>query len=522
MPRAKTPVKKPTRSPSPAPSKRGKSPGTTPNKRAKSPSTTPRRRRKTAVASPSPANHVPVSMITEHVSEEMEFGGTFGCLCLIVWSHYILLYFWYCYEVADGQMVIPKSLDSLQEHWGKFLVLLSATWGNVIGRPGMITWSLYFAFFVVQIVLAAVAPGYTTYGLPRNGHRLIYHCNGYACYYFCLWGLFLSHYFNVIPLEYFAEHIGEFLLSSIIIGDITSVYWYLYGLYYASSENTSTGNVIYDFFMGTVLYPRIGEVDIKMVAEARWSWLTLFILTLSCAAKQYKEMGFVTKEMGVLVLAHWLYSNATVKGEQCIPATWDMFQEKFGWMLNFWNITGVPFLYSFQSFYILKHGKTLSSTLSVPYVVFLYGLLLLGYFIFDTANSQKALYKNPKTGDRNLFPKLPWGRINEPVQCIETPRGKLLVDGWYRYARKAQYTGDIIMALVWGLACGFDSLLPYFYVTFFTCMINHRQIRDEIKCSEKYGEHWKIYVQKVPNVFIPSFSIITDLLKSSDPKEKKN
>ena len=55
--------------------------------------------------------------------------------------------------------------------------------------------------------------------------------------------------------------------------------------------------------------------------------------------------------------------------------------------------------------------------------------------------------------------------------------GNLLVDGWYRYARKMQYTGDIMMALSWGLACGFGSSLPYFYALFFTCMIIHRQIR---------------------------------------------
>ena len=101
-----------------------------------------------------------------------------------------------------------------------------------------------------------------------------------------------------------------------------------------------TGIVIYDFFMGTVLYPRIGEVDIKMIAECRWSWLTLMILTMSCAMKQYENLGYVSREMGVMLVAHWLYSNATVKGEHYIPCTWDMFHEKFGWMLNFWNITG--------------------------------------------------------------------------------------------------------------------------------------------------------------------------------------
>ena len=101
-----------------------------------------------------------------------------------------------------------------------------------------------------------------------------------------------------------------------------------------------TGIIIYDFFMGTVLYPRIGEVDIKMIAECRWSWLTLMILTMSCAMKQYENLGYVSREMGVMLVAHWLYSNATVKGEHYIPCTWDMFHEKFGWMLNFWNITG--------------------------------------------------------------------------------------------------------------------------------------------------------------------------------------
>jgi len=75
-----------------------------------------------------------------------------------------------------------------------------------------------------------------------------------------------------------------------------------------------------------------------MVAECRWSWLTLFILTLAAARKQYNDTQAVSPEMGLMILAHWLYSNATVKGEHYIPCTWDMFHEKFGWMLNFWYV----------------------------------------------------------------------------------------------------------------------------------------------------------------------------------------
>jgi hypothetical protein len=77
------------------------------------------------------------------------------------------------------------------------------------------------------------------------------------------------------------------------------------------------------------------------------------------------------------------------------------------------------------------------------------------------------------------FPQVWWGILDEPIPYIKTPKGNLLVGGWYAFARKMQYTGDIIMATTWGLACGFASPLPYFYATFFTSMIIHRQSRDE-------------------------------------------
>ena len=76
--------------------------------------------------------------------------------------------------------------------------------------------------------------------------------------------------------------------------------------------------------------------------------------------------------MGFMILAHGLYTNACMKGEECIPTTWDIFYEKFGWMLIFWNYVGVPFVYCFQSFYILKNNPQNSGwymaalTVSVP------------------------------------------------------------------------------------------------------------------------------------------------------------
>ena len=38
----------------------------------------------------------------------------------------------------------------------------------------------------------------------------------------------------------------------------------------------------------------------------------------------------------------------SAKGEECIPQTWDMFHEKWGFMVIFWNFSGVPFVSSSQ------------------------------------------------------------------------------------------------------------------------------------------------------------------------------
>ncbi len=425
----------------------------------------------------------------------------------------------YCLETNNGQMIIPLSVDSLKEHVSAAIHLIMTK-----GIPSTITWTAYFFFFFVQILLAMILPGVLMEGLPTapKGERLKYLCNGYACYYLCLFGLFLVHYLGIFPLTYLADNYGECLVASMIIGDVTSILWYIFGLIVADEYNgraALTGNWVYDMFMGSILYPRIGIVDIKMVAECRWSWITLMMITLSCAVKQYETTGTISPNMWFMLTAHYLYSNATAKGEHCVPCTWDMFHENFGWMLNFWNVCGVPFLYCFQSLYILRNQTLISSYYPTPLIVFNFIMLFIAYYIFDTANSQKANIKIKIK--RNTFPQLPWAILEDPIRYIKTPKGNLLIDGWYAFARKMQYTGDILMALSWGLACGFDSPLPYFYVTFFTSMIIHRQGRDEARCLEKYGEHWKEYTKAVPNVFIPSLSFFTFLFTGKYPDALK-
>src|SRR5262249_53636430 len=104
---------------------------------------------------------------------------------------------------------------------------------------------------------------------------------------------------------------------------------------------------------------------------------------------------------------------------------------------------------------------------------------------------------------RRTFPQLPWGTLKDPSSLATRNGSRLLVDGWYRYARKIHYTADTVMALSWGLICGFRHFLPYFYVVFFPLMITHRYLRDRARMRAKYGEDFDAYCKRVPYVFIP-------------------
>jgi protein-S-isoprenylcysteine O-methyltransferase Ste14 len=59
------------------------------------------------------------------------------------------------------------------------------------------------------------------------------------------------------------------------------------------------------------------------------------------------------------------------------------------------------------------------------------------------------------------------------------------------------------MSLSWCMACGFDSVIPYFYCIYFAILLIHRAQRDDEACSKKYGKDWEKYKRSVPAKFIP-------------------
>jgi len=184
-----------------------------------------------------------------------------------------------------------------------------------------------------------------------------------------------------------------------------------------------------------------------------------------------------------------------------------MYYEKWGFMLIFWNLAGVPLSYCHCTLYLANHlDEVQSYPFRTPLLVLLFTSYLFMYWIWDTTNSQKNRFRAQERGtlvERKTFPQLPWQTVKNP-RVIKTKSGdSILADGWYGKARKIHYTCDFYFALTWGLITGFNSPFPWFYPVFFGCMIVHRAYRDIQRCKIKYGESWTEYEKLVPYLFIP-------------------
>ncbi len=431
-------------------------------------------------------------MRAERERSELEFGGGWGALAIVVGSHLLLYYLWLALRYHHGAPFVP----SLHECWTQIASGASPTWHAA---------AIYFAFLAFELILAYTMPGVAVKGLPvpsENGVQHTYLCNGAASWYVTLAVVALLHFTGWFRLTELADQLGPMLTVAVFFGNFVAVATYVLAVV-AKRQTRMSGNVVYDFFMGAILNPRIGRVDMKFFTEIRVSWILLFLLTLGAAAKQVELRGALSPSMLFMIVAHGLYTNACMKGEECIPTTWDIFHEKWGWMLIFWNLVGVPWFYSFNSYYlVVSDAPSAPAWLVAP----LFVVLFAAYYVWDSAQSQKNRFRMQERGTfvrRRTFPQLPWGTLENPRFITTARGGTLLVDGWWAYARKIHYTADIVMATSWALACGFGSILPYIYPIFFVGMIMHRAQRDEARCRVKYGPDWDRYLEAVPYRFIP-------------------
>lgn len=253
-------------------------------------------------------------------SGQFEFGGSFGTLAMMIGFPLLMYYMWIGATYYDGKFPVRSEGQT----FGEFFAHL----GHLCYQgafPSLKAWTIYWTFFIFEGVCYILLPGITILGRPLahlGGKQLPYYCSAVSSFYVTLVGAVLLHVTGIFKLSTIIDEFGPLMSVAIISGFLVSFIAYFSALY-RGAQHRMTGYPIYDFFMGAELNPRMfGTLDFKMFFEVRLPWYILLLLTMSAAARQYEVYGYVSGEIGFLLMAHFLYANACSKGEECIISTW--------------------------------------------------------------------------------------------------------------------------------------------------------------------------------------------------------
>lgn len=403
------------------------------------------------------------------------FGGTAGALVLTIVLPLVTFYLWAAVFLHNGSLWVPASVTEL-------LAMFPA--------PTLEALAIVAAWFAVQAALYAWLPGKVVDGRPaEHGEQAEYRLNGLLAF-----GVTVVLLVAALALDLFSpvkvlDQLGAMLTIAALLCFALSAWAYVLGRRRGKLER-STGEPIYDFFMGTVLNPKFGRHDMKFFLESRIGMGTWGALAIIMPAAQLQVAGSMSTAMIVVSICQLIYIVDFFVFESNLLSMMDIIEENLGFMLVSGFIIWMPFNFTLQQQYILVENPSLS----VGAAVVLVALNMAGYYIFRSSNLQKQKFREDPT--RPI-----WGKA---AKFMDTKRGtKLLLSGWWGLARHTNYMGDLMMALAWCMTCGFDSVVPYFYFIYFLPLLLNRERRDNDMCKRKYGDDWDRYCEKVPYRIVP-------------------
>ncbi|XP_061610285.1 delta(14)-sterol reductase LBR isoform X4 [Phyllopteryx taeniolatus] len=411
------------------------------------------------------------------VSNQLDFGGKIGAyfwlLFLPSWVLFVVLQV----NLDDPSLInFPPPLPPLEAFWE----------ARALGF--VVLWILF------QVLLYILPVGKLSEGMPlMSGERLKYRTNGFFAIVTSA-AVVAAAVYQGVDVTYVHSHFLQLAVATFFLSVLLSVYLYIRSRYAPPDQQAlggSSGNVIYDFFKGHELNPRIQNFDLKFFCEMRPGLIGWCLINFAFALAEMKQQGLDTPSYAMILVnvCQLIYVVDGLWNEEAILTTMDLMHDGFGFMLAFGDLVWVPFTYTLQAYYLVSHPNPLSLSAVAAIVL----LKLIGFYIFRKSNSEKnAFRRNPSD------PKLSY------LKTIPTATGKsLLVSGWWGVVRHPNYLGDLIMALAWSIPCGFGHLLPWYYMIYFIILLVHRDSRDMSDCRRKYGSAWDEYCRTVRYRIVP-------------------
>ena len=403
-----------------------------------------------------------------------EFMGPVGCLLLTIMLPSVVVMLYLLCNREQCSLYLPKNLPHLSKFW----------------HPN--AYVLFLVWFVFQALLYIAPLGRVVKGAKLNdGSRLDYRMNGLYAFLITHIIFIVGYFYFDLPVTFIYDQFLPLISAAMVFSFSLSVYLYCksFNKNALLASGGNSGNMIYDWFMGRELNPRIWKFDWKLFCEMRPGLIGWVIINYCMVAKQYDIYGRVSPSIVLVCLFQAWYVLDSFWFEDAILTTMDIVHDGFGFMLAFGDLCWVPFTYSLQARFLVDYPTNLTPLAALGIIA----LNTIGYIIFRWSNSQKNQFRcNP----------------NHPsvrhLETLHTQRGtKLIVSGWWGWCRHPNYVGDLIMALAWSLPCGFTFMIPHFYLIYFTTLLVHRQLRDEHQCKAKYGQDWERFCERVKWRLIP-------------------
>lgn len=424
------------------------------------------------------------------------FRQTVVPLLLILLSPQIVFIFWYTNVMLGGSLA---KLSDLFIQNGFFYTLKTIWEPYYLGTPA--AWKILGVFVFVQLSLMRLVPGKLFKGpISPFGNVPVYPANGVLCYVITL----ILFYLGAFQFKLFSPAIlyDNFpgLLGSL---NLFSVFFCLFlafkGLLWPSSNDAgSSGNLIFDFYWGTELYPRIFGWDVKQFTNCRFALMSWPLLLISFAAKQSELYG-LSNSMVIAVALQLIYITKFFIWETGYLCSLDIMHDRAGFYICWGCLVWVPGIYTSPTLYLVHHPNHLSLPIALTILVLGISSILINYFADRQRQKVRVLNGVCKV----------WGK--EPVITIaryttaqgDLKQNLLLASGWWGISRHFHYIPELLSAFFWTVPALFENVLPYFYVIYLALVLLERAFRDDRRCSLKYGKDWQSYCEKVPYKILP-------------------
>ena len=419
-----------------------------------------------------------------------------GPLFLILVCPPTVFAFWYTNVQLDGSF---SQLGKLMFQNGPFTTLYEIWSPFFFGTPT--AWLIIATFAFFELLFMRILPGKSFRGpITPAGNVPVYKANGVLAFalsvtLFCFASFYLQLFSPTIVYDNFGGLLGALNIFSLFFCGFLLLKGYVAP---SSTDVGGSGNIIFDYYWGMELYPRLLGWDIKMFTNCRFGMMGWSLAIISFAAKQHELYG-ISNSMLVAVALQLLYITKFFIWETGYLSSLDIMHDRAGYYICWGCLVWILGVYTSPTMYLVNHPNHLSDFAAASILLVGAASILVNFWA-DRQRQRVRLLQGQCTV---------WGKppvltmANYTTTKGEKKQNILLASGWWGIARHFHYVPEILGALCWTLPALFSNFLPYFYVSFLTVLLLDRAFRDDQRCSSKYGEDWQDYCQKVPYKIIP-------------------